>query len=144
MNVKADKMRYQANKSGYALILLGMAISIVALFRIITPVTVIPDFSIALEIIVNIMLMLTTFLAAERCKFYQKTWAIVSFVIAGTHVLRIFYVPTQLLSKGQITTSQFMIIVLLLIASATSIIGGGLITWSKFHRLHQHLKEIGE
>lgn len=144
MNIKADKMRYQTNSLGYGLILLGMAISVVALFRIITPPTIIPNFSIAVEIVVNIILMLMTFLTAERCKFYQKSWAIVSMVIAAIHVLRIFYAPAKLLSLGQITGVQFTVIVVLLISSATLLVFGGLITLNKHHILYKHLKEIGE
>ncbi|MDY0075399.1 MAG: hypothetical protein RBR75_05965, partial [Acholeplasmataceae bacterium] len=83
MNIKADKMHYQTNKLGYALILLGLAFSVVALFRIITPTQIIPNHLIALEIVINIILLLLTFLTAERCKIYQKNWAIVSLVIAS-------------------------------------------------------------
>lgn len=144
MNIKADKMRYQTNGLGYGLILLGMAISVVALFRIITPPSIIPNFTIAVEIVVNIILLLVTFLAAERCKFYQKTWAMTSIVIAGIHVLRIFYAPTKLLTLGQITAGQYTIIVILLITSAALLVFGGLVTLQKHHILYKHLKEIGE
>ena len=91
MNIKADKMRYQTNSSAYSLILLGLALSVAALFAIITPSTIIPDFSTAIEILINIVLMLVTFLAAERCKFYERKWAIIVNVIAAVHILRIFY-----------------------------------------------------
>lgn len=144
MNYKADKMRYQFNRYAYLFILLGMALSVVALFRIITPPTIIPDFGIAMEILVNIVLLLLTFLTAERCKAYQRTWGIVSFVIAGIHVLRIFLVPTTLLTKGQITGFQFLMIVIFLIASAAFITLGGVITLIKHAILTKHLKEIGE
>lgn len=144
MNYNADKMRYQINRYAYMFILLGMALSVVALFRIITPPTVIPDFGIAIEILINIILLLVTFLTAERCKAYQKTWGIVSFVIAGIHVFRIFFVPTELLSKGQITGFQFTMIVIFLLASAAFITTGGVITLIKHSILAKHLKEIGE
>lgn len=144
MNIKADKMRYQMNNLAYLFILLGMAISVVVLFRIITPKTVIPNFGIALEILINIVLLLLTFLTAERCKFYQKKWGIVSFVIAGVHLLRIFYVPKSLLTLGQITSGQFMIIVLLLAVSAGLLILGGVVTIIRSNILTNHLKEIGE
>lgn len=144
MNIKADKMRYQMNNLAYMFILLGMAISVVALFRIITPKTIIPDFDIAIEILINIVLLLLTFLTAERCKYYQKKWGIVSFVIAGVHVLRILYVPKSLLALGQITSGQFAIIVLLLIVSAASLVFGGVLTIIRSNILTNHLKEIGE
>lgn len=144
MNTKADKMRYQTNKTGYSFILLGLAISIVALFSIITPPSIIPNLGIAVEILINIVLLLVTFLAAERCKAYSKQWAITSFVIAGIHILRIFYMPTSLVAKGQITYMEFLWIVIYLIAAAASISFGALITLRKNAILMKHLRELGE
>jgi hypothetical protein len=144
MNIKADKMRYQTNSSAYSLILLGLSLSVAALFAIITPSTVIPDLSTAIEILVNIVLMLVTFLAAERCKFYERKWAIIVNVIAAVHILRIFYAPTKLLAKGQITFFHFAFIAVLLISSALFLIAGGMITIKKSQVLHNHLKEMGE
>ena len=144
MNIKADKMRYQMNNLAYLFILLGMAVSVVALFRIITPKTIVPNFDTAVEILINIVLLLLTFLTAERCKYYQKKWGIVSFVIAGVHVLRILYVPKSLLALGQITPLQFTTILLLLIASAAFLIVGGVVTIIRSNILTNHLKEIGE
>ncbi len=144
MNIKADKMRYQMNNLAYLFILLGMAVSVVALFRIITPKTIVPNFDTAVEILINIVLLLLTFLTAERCKCYQKKWGIVSFVIAGVHVLRILYVPKSLLALGEITPLQFTTILLLLIASAAFLIVGGVVTIIRSNILTNHLKEIGE
>ncbi|MDO9630088.1 MAG: hypothetical protein Q7I99_09340 [Acholeplasmataceae bacterium] len=144
MNTKADKMRYQTNKTGYSLILLGLAISIVALFSIITPPAIIPNFGIAVEILINIVLLLVTFLAAERCKTYSRGWALTSFVIAAIHVLRIFYMPTILVAKGQLTGFQFMMIVIYLLSAATCIVFGALITLRKHAILMKHLRELGE
>jgi hypothetical protein len=144
MNVKADKMRYQPNKSGYSFILLGLAISIAALFSIITPTTVVPNFGTAVEILLNIVLMLVTFLAAERCKVYSRDWALITLVIAGIHILRIFLVPTQLVAKGQLSGWQFTGIVFMLVSTAVCLVLGALITLRKQGLLHKHLREIGE
>jgi len=144
MNVKADKMRYQPNKSGYALVLLGLVFSIIALFSIITPPTIRPNFRIAMEILINIFLMLLTFLAAERCKVYSRQWAIIAIVFAGIHVLRIFWVPTYLLSRGQISGLQFTMILVWLIGTSVSLVFGALITLRKSQMLHKHLREMGE
>ena len=144
MNIKADKMRYQPNKGAYYLILLGLLISIVALFSMITPSTIVPNFNTVLEIMINIIIMLITFLAAERCKVYSRNWALVVIVIAGIHVLRIFWVPTQLVAKGEISRWQFTLIAIYLLATAASLIIGALITIKKNQILMKHLKEIGE
>jgi len=143
MNVKADKMRYQTNKLAYFLVLLGLAISILALFSMITPRTIVPDFSIAVEILINIVLMLLTFLAAERCKYYSLNWAITLFVIAGIHILRIFYVPTKLVVASMLTGGQYALIVGYLVVSAALLVMAGIITVQRHHVLAKHLKEIG-
>jgi hypothetical protein len=143
MNVKADKMRYQLNKAGYGLILLGLSISVIAMFRIITPVTVRPNYEIAIEIMINIVLLLVTFLAAERCKFYSKNWAIGSIGIGMVHIIRIFYVPASLLRKEMLSYPQFVIIALLLVISSALIIYGGYITWVKYNILSNHKKAVG-
>ncbi len=144
MNIKADKMRYQTNSKGFGLILLGLAISVAALFAIITPSTVVPDFTTALEILINIVLLLVTFLAAERCKFYDQKWAKIVIIIAVVHVLRIFYVPSRLYANGQITLVHFLMVAALLLVSALFLVSGGLITMKKSQILHDHLKEMGE
>jgi 4-amino-4-deoxy-L-arabinose transferase-like glycosyltransferase len=144
MNVKADKMRYQTNRLAHLLVLLGLAISILALFSIIIPTTVVPDFSIAVEILINIVLMLLTFLAAEKCKIYSLNWAIALFVIAGIHIARIFYVPTKLLIANMLSAGQFSLIVVYLVLSAGLLVLGGIITIQRHHILTKHLKEIGE
>ena len=144
MNTKADKMRYQTNKLGYRLILLGLAISVLALFSIITPSTVVSDFSTAVEILLNIVLLLITFLAAEKCKFYSLNWAISLFVIAGIHVLRIFYVPTKFLIANMLSPLQYTLIVTYLMASATLLVFAGIVTINRHAVLTKHLRELGD
>jgi|GEM_PF-1701044 hypothetical protein len=144
MNVKADKMRYQANKLGYGLILLGMMLSVSALFMIITPPTVVPNFSTALEILINILLLLVTFLAAERCKYYQKNWAMITIIIAVIHTLRIFWVPMQLVANDQLHILIFIIIAITLLFTSFLMIMGALVTLKRHKILLTHLKEIGE
>ena len=143
-NIKADKMRYQNNSSAYWLVLLGMAISVHALFSIITPKAVVPGLTTAVEILVNIVLLLFTFLAAEKCKTYNRDWGIYLFVIAGIHVLRIFFEPSNLLRNKQLTGFQFSVIVTELVVVAVLFVIAGIITIKKHDTLKTHLKEIGE
>ncbi|MDY0209977.1 MAG: hypothetical protein RBQ91_01040 [Acholeplasma sp.] len=143
-NIKADKMRYQKNSSAYGLILLGMAISVHVLFSIITPKTVVPSITTAAEILLNIVLLLVTFLAAEKCKAYDKKWGMYIFIVAAIHVLRIFFEPSSLLRKGQITGFAFTLIAIELIATAALFVIAGYITIKKHDKLKAHLKELGE
>jgi len=98
-NVKADKMRFQTNQFAYGLVLLSIVFSVVAIFTLITydsfglgdaPTRVAPNFRIGIEIAVSIVMMLATFLAAEKIKYYDSIWSSVGLVVlAGIHFLRI-------------------------------------------------------
>lgn len=143
-NLKVDKMRYQNNGLSYGLILLALVLSIIALFVLITPATVKPGLTTAVEIGVNILLILITFLAAEKCKNYKKEWAITAFVIAGIHILRIFLEPLSQLRSGGISGWQFTIITVLLAATAALLMIAGIDTLNKSTKLQKHIVELGE
>jgi len=143
-NIKVDKMRYQKNNISYRLVLLGMALSVYTLFATITPKAVVPTLSTAIEILLNIILLLMTFLAAEKCRSYDKKWGIYLFIISGIHALRMFYEPLKLYRLGQLTSGQYTIIVDIIIATIALYVVAGVITIQKHNALKAHLKEIGE
>ena len=143
-NIRIDKMRYQKNNLSYRLVLLGMALSVYTLFATITPKAVVPTFSTAVEILINIVLLLMTFLAAEKCRAYDKKWGIYLFVISGVHLLRVFYEPLKLYKLGQLTSAQYTWIVDIIIATIALYVVAGVITIQKHNALKAHLKEIGE
>jgi hypothetical protein len=144
MNIKADKMRYQTNKSAYGFIMLGLTFSIIALFMLITPSTIVPNFGTAIEILINIVLLLVTFLAAERCKFYSRNWAIVSLSIAIIHFIRALITPISLFTLEQINFLTYSLSSAFLISASVFIAIGGKITLDRYHILSKHMKEIGE
>lgn len=143
-NIQVDKMRYQKNNLSYRLIILGMALSVWSLFAVITPKTVVPTLSTAIEILLNIILLLTTFLAAEKCRAYDKKWGIYLFVISAVHVFRLFYEPLKLLKLGQLSANRYEWIVYVIIVTVILYVSSGIITIQKHDALKKHLKEIGE
>lgn len=143
-NIRVDKMRYQQNKLAYWLVLLAMVNQIGSLFSTITPRTVVPSFTTAMEILINITLMLFTFLAAEKVKAYNIKWGYGLFVIAFLHLLRIFYEPLKLFRLGQISGRQYFIIIDLIIGSIILLLIAAVITIKKHRALMAHLKESGE
>lgn len=144
VNIKVDKMRYQLNKVSYFLILLALAIQVFSLFQIITPSTVKPSLQTAIEILVNIVLLLVTFLAAEKNKIYDKKWGIAVFYIAAIHLARIFYEPMSLFNKAEISFWHFMFIIMQIIMISFLLVFAGIITIKKHNALKAHLQEIGE
>lgn len=143
-NIRVDKMRYQKNNIAYALVLFSMVFQIISLFSTITPEAVMPSFSTATEILINITLLLVTFLAAEKVKMYSEKWSYGLWVISAAHVFRIFYEPLKLVKLNQLTEGQYTLIITEIIGSIVFMIIASIITLKKYHALMAHLKEMGE
>lgn len=152
-NIKTDKMRYQYNTLSYAMILLSAITGLVALFTLINydafdaenATRVVPDLRVALEIGIGIVVLLSTFLAAEKVKYYQREWSYYGLVIlALVNFFRIFNLPFYAFEKGWIPQTTMLAAIiefalttgLLMIASVISII--------KVYRITNHLKELNK
>ena len=97
MNIKLDKMRYQPNVLSYYLGFLAIAFDVLYLFAALN--TLVPSLATAVKILLNIVLMLMTFLSIEKCKKYAKEYSIVLIVFGIISLLRLLYVPLTSLSK---------------------------------------------
>lgn len=152
-NIKVEKMRYQNNSIAYGLVMLSALTGIIALFTLINydefdaenALRVVPDLRIALEIGLGIVVLLSTFLAAEKVKYYQRNWAFFGLpILAVVNFLRIFNVPFYALEKGWIPGNIMMAsifefaitVVLLVIAAVISII--------KVQKITHYLKELNK
>lgn len=152
-NIKVEKMRYQNNAGAYALVMLSALTGIVALFTLINydefdavdALRVVPDLRIALEIGLGIIVLLVTFLAAEKVKFYQRNWAFYGLpILAIVNFLRIFNIPFYAYNKGWIPVNtmraailEFAItVILLVIAAVISIV--------KVIKITHYLKELNK
>ena len=155
-NIKADKMRYQNNKSSYLLVMLSIVLSLIALFtninydQFITGVGddipifyVQPDIKVGIEIAIGIIMMLVMFMAAEKIKYYDALWSRFGlFILAGINILRAFNLPLYALEQGWIPYPNVIAIMIEYFASATLLILAGLIAFRKYHVLQAHLKEL--
>lgn len=141
---RRDKMRYQLNKLAYWLVLLAMIFQTVSLFMTITPRSVKPTMTTAIEILINIILLLVSFLAAEKVKAYSNKYAYGLFVISVIHLYRIFSEPLKLYKLGQLSAFRYTVITDLILISIACLVTAALITLSKYKALKAHLKEIGE
>jgi hypothetical protein len=139
--LKVDKMRYQTNKIASSLVFLSLVLSIVALFTLITYdnfgldgplIRIIPDHRIGIEIGIGIVCMLSTFLAAEKLKYYDRTWSFIGvFVLAGINIARIFHLPLYTFAKGWIPASIQIQTILEFALSAALLIAAGVISTIK-------------
>ena len=80
----AQRMRYQPNTLSYGFIMLSIILSLVAMFTLINYDSFLPDLGaqrvasdlrIGLEILVAIVSLLVSFLAAEKVKCYDPVWS---------------------------------------------------------------------
>lgn len=151
INIKIDKMRYQKNASSYFYVIISLVLSIIALFTLInydtfsitTDSRVVPDFRVGLEIVVGIITMMTTFLAAEKVKLYDPFWSRNGlFILAGINVLRTFSLPLYSFDKGWIPTSLMTTSMVLFAASACLLVIAGMVASHKVSQLKHHLKEL--
>lgn len=153
-NLKVDRMRYQTNQIGYSLTLLSLAVSLVSLFTLITfneyssvenPIRVVPDYRIGIEISVAIILMLVTFLAAEKVRYYHPFWSCYGlFVLAGINVLRCFNIPAYAFEKGWIREQTKWVTMIEFAIAAALLIAAGILSLIKVIQLRRHLKAIGQ
>ena len=94
MNIKLDKMRYQPNVLSYDLGFLAIAFNVLYLFAALN--TLVPSLATAVKILLNIVLILMTFLAIEKCKKYSKEYSIILIAFGIISLLRLLYVPLQI------------------------------------------------
>src|SRR5574344_1200819 len=99
-DVKLEKMRYQSNSLSYMYGMLGLLCSIVAMFVALNSVQSQKNPAIIVMILGDIVILLFGFLSCERVKNYDKKFAYVMFGLGGVCIVRIFWVPLQLIVYG--------------------------------------------
>lgn len=96
VETKKEMMRYRANSLSYWLGFGAIGFSVLASFVCLNsfaPTTVL----VILKILLNIIILLFGFLSCEKTKAYSEKSSIALIGIGGVCVLRIFWVPLQLL-----------------------------------------------
>jgi len=89
---KREMMRYRTNGTSYKLGLIGMICSLFGAFICLNSMN--PDnVQVILIILLNVVILLGGFLAAEKVKAYSKKGAIAQMIFGGICVARIFYIP---------------------------------------------------
>ena len=91
-----EMMRYRVNSLSYKLGLFAMICSLLGAFICLN--TYNPNnFQVILVILLNIVILLGGFLAAEKVKNYSRAGAISQIVFGGVCLARIFYIPLIIL-----------------------------------------------
>lgn len=93
-----EMMRYRVNGLSNKIGLCGMAFSLLGAFICLNSMMT-ASFQVILIILLNIVILLGGFLAAEKVKNYSKQGAIAQMVFGGICFARIFYIPLMLIIK---------------------------------------------
>ena len=142
---KSDIMRYASNKFGFWFCILAIVLDVAMFLIIYTEKNCTPDFQLGIDLLVNVI-----FLLAEKMKVYSLKSTYVGFAVAGIQILRIFWIPLKYFlhetSAGLrgLSGGQFTWCIILLIASALSLVAASIVTMQRSIRLSKHLKEIEE
>ena len=92
-----EMMRYRVNGLSYKLGLVAMICSLLGAFICLNSMQP-KDWQVIFIILINIVVLLGGFLAAEMVKNYNKKGAIAQLVFGGVCVARIFYIPLLLIT----------------------------------------------
>ncbi len=93
--IKTEMMHYRGNGLSYKLGFLGIGFSILGAFICLN--SFYPDMLGFLKILMNIAILLFGFLCCEKVKAYSKQAAITMCAIGGVCVLRIFWIPLNIM-----------------------------------------------
>ena len=92
-----EMMRYRVNDLSYKLGLIAMISSLLGAFICLNSIQP-RDWQVIFIILINIVVLLGGFLAAEMVKNYNKKGAIAQLVFGGVCAARIFYIPLLLIT----------------------------------------------
>lgn len=163
--INTDVYRYKRNKLAANLALLGLFIECL-FFMVLYAInfTAYATVLIGGSIILNLCVLLLTFLASEGIKVYNKKYAIVLLVIGVIQIVRIFIYPLDMLTDGSVLgyTTSFSsltvryfgvnlgasevaaVLIVYLVLSAACILASALIGYIKAVQLEKFNKDLAE
>ena len=155
MKSNPEIMRYTKNSGSFWLCMLAIATDVLYFTAAFSPsmegVTFSAGFVVAIDVILNILFMLFSFLCAEKLKAYQIEWSYIALGMGLFQIVRIFIVPFltyEVIAQGQTTVVQFMSVelriqcIIWLALSSVSLLGAAYIGYVKSKQLRAYLNEI--
>lgn len=150
--LKIEKMRYVNNKLSYSFTLLAMCIYVLLVFWAINPFrynylnkdatdVLYPDLWVGLKILLSILVILLSFLTAEKVKAYDKKASYRDFVFAAIVIIEIFIFPLNLFRYEAITLTRFITIILLSLISGALYTVAGIVNIRKVNELAEVYKD---
>ena len=160
--ISKDLMRYSKNKMSANLALLAIAFNCLyfmfmykqvcnnreALYSDGSPVY---SYIHGASVIINLLVLLFTFLTSERLKNYDKRFAFVAMGLAVVQIVRIFIYPLMSFTKPYVVGwteryltdgVMFALFLVFLVASAACLLAAGIIGYLKASKLESFVDEV--
>jgi hypothetical protein len=97
---------------------------------------------VALDVFLNIVLLLALFLAITAMKAYSKRWGIISIVIGVFMLIRPFFYPLALLQFGILKQSDFVLVTVFFLISGVSLVLAGVAAIYRGKALRAYLSTV--
>jgi len=123
---KAEIMQYQTDKLSYSLCIFGIIFDMIYFVSLYTNRAVVPDFTIGVDILVNIVFMMIAFLASEKLKAYEKKWNIYAALLGIIQAARVLWLPMHFKNLEMLVDKKLSFVIFCLLASALVMLLAGL------------------
>lgn len=97
---------------------------------------------VAMDVFLNIVLLLSLFLAITAMKAYSKRWGIISIVIGAFTLARPFFYPLSLMQYGILKESDFIIVMIFFLISGTALVLAGVAAIYRGKALRAYLSTV--
>lgn len=167
--LRPDILRYKNNGLSYWLCMLSIVFTVIMFIIIYKETNAVPNWFLGIDLMINIVIMLSGFMLAEKTKIYSRVGSYCSIGLGVVQFLRIFAIPLYYYNKNVayttaynawisagntvdtfvyseiigLNTGEFTWCVILMICSSLCLIAAGMISLYKGKLLRVHLKELG-
>lgn len=117
MKKNVARMRYETDKLSSRLCIFAIVFNVIYFLTLYSNNDLAPNMHMGLDVLYNIIFMLIAFLASEKTKAYERSWAYITAAVGVAQILRILWVPAQYVKLGQLSSSGNMMVCALLILS---------------------------
>ncbi len=140
--MKVELMRYRNDSLSFYMNILAIVFNIVFLICIMANLSIVANYVVGIDALVNIIFMLFAFLTAEKVKAYLPKWCFVSLVLAVVQVARIFVVAIPFANNGQLTGFTLVLAIISMVLSTASLIAGFVVSFIRSRKLKVYLAGI--
>jgi anaerobic C4-dicarboxylate transporter len=138
-----ERMRYKNDRLSANLVLISIVCNVVFFVTLYSNSSVVPDYQIGMDVIINLLFLLIAFLAGEEAKVYTQKWAFVIFALAVVQAARIFWLPEHFNQLEQLIDGAYLRARYSMILSAAFMFAAAVTSYSNSTALRKYLNGLG-